>query len=108
MYEAFLTGHGYETIIVNNGRDAYDYIINHRPALAMLDLSMPDMSGLAILQALAANHFDLSKMPVIILTNSNEDADREMARKFHAEYIIKADLSPAQVLERINQLLVRQ
>lgn len=105
MYEIKLQGVGFKVIIKNNGRDAFEAIKSEHPSLALMDINMPELSGLDVLAALQGEGFDFASMPVIILTNSSELSDRQSAHSFGAEYLVKAELTPRQVLDMINHKL---
>ena len=105
MYELKLTGAGYKVIIKNNGREAYEAIKAEHPNLLLLDLNMPELSGLEVLAALKSDGVDFKKLPVVVLTNSSRDEDREAANSYNAEYLVKAELTPKQVLEMIDTKL---
>ena len=68
-----------------NGTSAIDYLFNHRdgpalngPALVLLDLNLPDMSGTEILVRIKADDSPLRRTPVIVLTTT--DDQREIQR----------------------------
>lgn len=105
MYEIKLTSAGYRVLVKNNGRDAFEAIKVEHPNLLVLDINMPELSGLEVLGALQADGYDLATTPVIVLTNSSRNEDRERAKTFNAEYLVKAELTPKQVLELINTKL---
>jgi CheY-like chemotaxis protein len=105
MYQIKLEGAGYKVTVKNNGRDAYEAIKADHPNLAVLDINMPELSGLEVLGALQSDGFDLPSMPVIVLTNSSELSDRKQAQNYGAEYLVKAELTPRQVLDMIGQKL---
>lgn len=105
MYQIKLEAGGFKVILKTNGRDAYETIKSSHPDLAVLDLNMPELTGLEVLGALQGDGFDFSSMPVIVLTNSNEVSDRKKAISYGAEYLVKADLTPRQVLDMISQKL---
>jgi len=105
MYEIKLESAGFKVILKNNGRDAYEAIKAEHPNLAVLDINMPELSGLDVLGALQGDSFDFTAMPVIVLTNSSELSDRNRAHSFGAEYLVKAELTPREVLNMINQKL---
>lgn len=105
MYEIKLTSVGFTVVIKNNGRDAYEAIKTQHPSLALLDINMPELSGLDVLAALQSDGYDFGAMPVIVLTNSSEMKDRNRAHEFGAEYLVKAELTPRQVLNMINDKL---
>jgi DNA-binding response OmpR family regulator len=102
MYQTKLETAGYTVVVKNNGRDAYDHARQNPPDLFLLDLTMPELSGLDVLKALQGDHFDFGRSPVIVLTNSSSQKDRAAAEAYGAEYLTKADLTPRAVLERIN------
>ncbi len=63
--------------------------INPPPALILLDLNLPKMSGIEFLHELRADP-ELRSLPVIVLTSSNEPRDRAAAFKYDVEdYIVK-------------------
>jgi CheY-like chemotaxis protein len=105
MYQIKLEGAGLKVTVKNNGRDAYEAIKAEAPNLAVLDINMPELTGLEVLGALQSDGFDFSSMPVIVLTNSAELADRKKADAFGAEYLVKAEMTPRQVLNAIDEKL---
>lgn len=105
MYQIKLEGAGLRVIVKNNGRDAYEAIKAESPNLAVLDINMPELTGLEVLGALQSDGFDFSSMPVIVLTNSAEIPDRKKAESFGADYLVKAEMTPRQVLNAIDEKL---
>jgi len=105
MYQIKLESAGFRVIVKNNGRDAFEAVKSEHPNLAVLDINMPELSGLEVLAALQNDSFDFSTMPVIVLTNSSEMSDRNKAHSFGAEYLVKAELTPRQVLDMISAKL---
>jgi len=105
MYQIKLESAGFRVIVKNNGRDAFEAIKESHPNLAVLDINMPELSGLEVLAALQNDNFDLSTMPIIMLTNSAEESDRKRAQQFGAEYLVKAEYTPREVLDIINDKL---
>jgi CheY-like chemotaxis protein len=105
MYETKLMAVGYSVRVENNGRSAYEAIKEQTPDLLLLDLNMPELTGFELLNALTGDSFDLTSMPVIILTNSSLEKDRQQAKKFGADFYIKAELTPREIVDKINQRL---
>jgi DNA-binding response OmpR family regulator len=105
MYQIKLEAAGFRVIVKNNGRDAYEAVKADKPNLAVLDINMPELSGLEVLQALQGDGFDFDSMPVIVLTNSSDIKDRNTAHNYGAEYLVKAELTPREVLNMISQKL---
>ena len=77
---------------LTNGEEAMDYLrsaVNETPCLILLDLNMPRMNGAEFLKIAKADEH-LKKIPVIVLTTSNEERDViESFRLSVAGYIIK-------------------
>ncbi|MBW4061072.1 response regulator [Candidatus Saccharibacteria bacterium] len=105
MYQVKLSGAGFTVITKTNGREAYEAIKSDKPSLIMLDINMPELSGLEVLSALASDSFDFSTTPTIVLTNSSSMEDRKKAEQYGAEYLVKAELTPRQVLDLIDDKL---
>ncbi|HVQ44147.1 MAG TPA: response regulator [Candidatus Saccharimonadia bacterium] len=105
MYQIKLEGAGYRVVVKNNGRDAFEAVKTEHPNLAVLDINMPELSGLEVLSALQNDNFDFAAMPVIVLTNSSEITDRNTAHAYGAEYLVKAELTPREVLDIIGAKL---
>lgn len=105
MYQTKLTNSGYNVVIKTNGRDALATINETHPDMIMLDINMPELSGLEVLSSLANQGYDFSTSPVMILTNSSDADHRKLAESLGAEYVVKAELTPREVLSRINARL---
>lgn len=105
MYEIKLESAGFKVILKTNGKDAFDSVKADNPNLAVLDINMPELSGLEVLGALQSDGFDFSTMPIIVLTNSSQEADRKLALSYGADYLVKAEMTPRQVLDMINSKL---
>jgi len=105
MYQTKLETGGFSVAMAGNGREAVEIINNDHPDLVMLDLDMPEMTGWQALEKLRADGFDFSTMPIIILTNSSKVEDRDRAKEYAADYLVKADITPRQVLDIINTKL---
>ena len=64
-------------IVVRDGREAIDYLFapdSELPAIILLDLQLPKVSGLEVLERVRANP-RTQLVPVIVLTSSTEDSD---------------------------------
>jgi CheY-like chemotaxis protein len=105
MYMTKLTSAGYQIELVNNGRDAYDRIKSQNPDLVMLDINMPELTGFEVVKALQADGASQLLHKIIILTNSANPADRKLANSLGIDYVVKADLTPHDVLDQINKKL---
>ena len=66
-----IEGQGYRAITVTNGRDALGVLEEERPALMLIDLFMPVMSGAELLKAIKRNP-QLVDIPRVIMTAAND------------------------------------
>ena len=105
MYKIKLEDAGYEVLIAENGNIALDRLNEENMDLVLLDIMMPQLSGLDVLSKLRESE-DLRDLPVIIITNLTGDKDRQRASELGvSEYILKADLTPTQLLDKVNSVL---
>lgn len=75
--------------IANNGREAYEKILAYKPSLVLLDLVMPELTGLEVLAKLRETA-EFSSLPVIMITARTQDDDIERGFKLGAtDYVIK-------------------
>lgn len=94
---------GYEVISATDGQEALRLAREHAPDLILLDLIMPKIQGFEVLRSLKADP-STSSIPVIVLTNLGQDADRHAALTDGArEYLIKADLSLDALAAAVNR-----
>lgn len=101
MYEATLSGEGYEIKKASDGKQALALIKQEQPDLILLDLSMPSISGFEILERLKK---DGSRIPVIVISNSDEDEAIQKCRELGVqEYVVKAKTN----LEQIKHIVGR-
>lgn len=105
MYQTKLSGAGFKVVLSNNGRDAFEQIKAANPDLAMLDINMPELSGFEVIRALLAENSSLRPDKMMVLTNSANPADRATASELGVDYFVKAEMTPRDVLNHINQKL---
>lgn len=105
MYEMKLKLEQFEVEIAYNGVEGLEKLKSFLPNLILLDLAMPKMDGFEFLQKMMADP-KLKKIPVVVLTNLGQESDIKRAKDLGAkDYLIKADLTPRQVVEKIRQIL---
>lgn len=105
MYRFKFEEAGFEVQLANNGKRGVEMIKNYLPDLILLDLQMPKMDGAEALEIIRKNDWG-KKIPVIILTNMGEEESPKRLRELGIHsYIVKANLTPNQVLERVKKAL---
>lgn len=101
MYQLKFAKSDIKVIEAVDGAMALAKIKQHKPDVVLLDLMMPNVGGIEVLRELRKQHL-LPALPVIILTNVMDQQTIDEARKLGArDYIIKTDLTPSQVLDKI-------
>ena len=105
MYRVKFENEGYDVAVAGDGEAGLALIDSQRPDIILLDLMMPNMNGLEVLKALKDSGLR-DKTKVVVLTNVGDSEAATDAYDFGADdYIIKADLTPKEVADRIKQLL---
>ena len=84
-------------------REAQDALASHTPQLVILDLNLPDGSGLALLRELR----DRTALPVLILTANDLEADQVLGLELGADDYVTKPCSLAVLRARVNRLLRR-
>lgn len=96
---------GYEVVAAHDGEEALRKVKAHLPDLVVLDWLLPRVPGLEVLRAVKTD-VRSRDVPVLVLSNSSRDEDRERALELGAAgYLIKADLSLHDLRYRIKNLL---
>jgi CheY-like chemotaxis protein len=105
MYQKIFTFEKFDVEVAANGEEALSKLANFTPSLILLDVMMPKMNGLLVLEKL--KEFDQTKhIPVVMLTNLAGQQDAEIAlSKGAVKYIIKSEYEPKQVVEMVSDVL---
>jgi DNA-binding response OmpR family regulator len=97
---------GFTVLQAFDGEQATTMLREEQPDLIVLDLIMPKVNGFEVLQMISITP-QLSKTPVIILSNLAQDSDVEKARALGAkEYFVKVKISIDDLLLKIKDLTV--
>lgn len=99
-----LEAEGFEVDTYNDGQQAFEAFSKKMPDMAVLDIKMPRMDGMDLLQRLRQK----SQIPVIFLTSKDDEIDEVLGLRMGADdYMIKP-FSQRLLIERIRALLRRQ
>lgn len=105
MYLMKFEAAGFSVEVAENGKDGVDLVEKNRPDIILLDISMPIMSGDEALSIIRSKSWG-KDIPIMILTNlGEEEAPRTLRGLGIHSYIVKADLTPRQVVERVKKAL---
>jgi CheY-like chemotaxis protein len=101
MYRLRLELDGYHVVEARDGKAALEVAAAARPDLIFLDIKLPHLDGLAVLEALRAEE-STRHTPVVILSSYGEDDLRERGLRLGAlEYLIKSHVVPDEVSRAI-------
>lgn len=104
LYQKRLVKEGYEAQIVMD-RDAVAKISETKPDLVLLDIFMPNISGINILKTLRTMT-GLEQVHILILTNDEKADDMETAVSLGVDgYILKAETSLEALITRVKEIL---
>ncbi len=99
-----LESEGYDVETYNDGQSALDAFNRKLPDLAVLDIKMPRMDGMELLQRLRQK----TSMPVIFLTSKDDEIDEILGLRMGADDYVKKPFSQRLLIERVRSLLRRQ
>ena len=97
---------GYQVLRADRGAKAQEHLKRTRPDLVILDLMLPDMSGLEILQTMGEDG-RLRGVPVIILSARASTEDRVLGLELGAVDYVPKPFSPRELVLRVRAVLAR-
>jgi two-component system, response regulator len=102
-----------EVVVVHDGQEALDYLLGkpgdppdkgaEKPAIILLDLKLPKISGLEVLERLRSDE-RTKFLPIIVLTSSKEEQDMISSYKFGANSYICKPVNFNKFVEAVRQL----
>jgi len=105
MYRMKFESEGFDVQLAGDGRSGVALVKNFHPDLVLLDMQMPEVDGLTALREIRSNEWG-KHIPVIILTNlGEEESPKELKSLGINGYIVKAELTPRQVVARVKDVL---
>jgi len=105
MYQKIFTFEGHEVVTAGDGEEGLVLARSDHPTLILLDVMMPKLNGLEVLERLKADP-ELEKIPVVMLTNLSSEKDAETAlSKGAVKYIIKSEYEPKEIADMVKEIL---
>jgi DNA-binding response OmpR family regulator len=95
---------GFEIVQASNGDEALAVAREQRPDLAVLDIGMPGLDGVEVLEQIRADD-DLRAMKVLLLTAKAQESDVRRGFDAGADAYVKKPFSPADLSARVRELL---
>ena len=104
LFHDLLEAHGYATIQTNNGLQALDLARTHQPDLILMDIQLPEVSGLEVTKWLKEDE-TLRHIPVIAITAFAMKGDEERIRQGGCEAYISKPISVVKFIETVRTYL---
>jgi DNA-binding response OmpR family regulator len=95
---------GFEVVSASSGDRALALAREHKPALAVLDIGMPGLDGLEVLQQIRADE-EIRGMLVLLLTAKAQESDVRRGYESGADAYVRKPFSPAELSKRVRELL---
>jgi DNA-binding response OmpR family regulator len=102
-----LRNQGISALVASDGEKGLEIALKEHPDLMLLDILMPKMDGLAMLNKLRSDEWGKT-VPVIILTNLNPNANsiiNSVLENKPAYYLIKSDVKLEGIVDKIKEVL---
>jgi len=104
LFHDLLEAHGYDTLQTRTGIEALELARTHRPDLILMDIQLPEVSGLEVTKWIKEDE-DLCAIPVIAVTAFAMKGDEERIRQGGCEAYISKPISVAKFLETVRSYL---
>ena len=105
MYKKKFELEGFDVTLAEDGKKTLAILEEERPDIVLLDIMMPEINGIEVLKNIREND-ETKDLLVIILTNlSNESTAEEIYRYGATDYLVKAELTPIQVVDKVKEIL---
>jgi two-component system cell cycle response regulator DivK len=104
LFNDLLVAHGYGTLQTRDGVEALALARQHHPDLILMDIQLPEVSGLQVTQWLKSDD-DLRMIPVIAVTAFAMKGDEEKIRDGGCEAYIAKPISVASFIKTVERFL---
>ena len=104
LFRDLLGAHGYETLQTNDGMEALALARTHRPDLILMDIQLPEVSGLEVTKWLKEDE-DLKHIPVVAVTAFAMKGDEEKIREGGCEGYLSKPISVQTFMDTVKHFL---
>lgn len=104
LFHDLLEAHGISTIETRNGKDVLEIARTNKPDLILMDIQLPEVSGLDVTKWLKADN-DLKSIPVIAVTAFAMKGDEQKIREGGCEDYISKPISVTHFMEVVQKYL---
>ena len=104
LFHDLLEAHGYNILQTKDGMEALKLARSHRPDLILMDIQLPEVSGLEVTKWIKEDD-ELKSIPIIAVTAFAMKGDEEKIREGGCEAYIAKPISVVQFLETVDRFL---
>ena len=104
LFRDLLDAHGYETVQSETGFDGYELARTRKPDLILMDIRLPDVSGLEVIKWLKDDQ-DLEAIPIIAVTSLAMKQDEVVIRAAGCDGYLSKPISLPVFLETVSHML---
>jgi two-component system cell cycle response regulator DivK len=104
LFNDLLQAHGYNTLQTKDGREVVQLTRRMRPDLILMDIQLPEISGLEVTKMLKADD-DLRHIPVVAVTAFAMKGDEQKIRNGGCDGYIAKPISVASFLQTVSKFL---
>lgn len=104
LFNDLLEAHGYKTVQTRNGVEAVGLAREHRPDLILMDIQLPEVSGLQVTQWIKED-VALRHIPVVAITAFAMKGDEEKIRQGGCEAYLSKPISVVKFLETVRNFI---
>lgn len=106
LYKDVFEENGFKVDTAQNGNEGLTQAERGGYDAILLDIMIPELDGLAILSSLKKNPPKSKNGPIILLSNlSDENIIKQGIASGAKDYIVKSDMNPGQVVEKVKSIL---
>ncbi len=105
MYRRKFEMEGFEVQFAEDGEKAITILEGWKPDIALLDIMMPKVNGLDVLKYIKEKQGYEDVITVMLTNLGNESTAEEIYKLGATEYIVKADMTPLEVSDKVKALI---
>lgn len=102
--QLYLEREGFRTLTARDGKAALQAVRDHRPALLVLDLMLPEMDGLEVCRTIRGEKHPVA---ILMLTARDEDIDKILGLELGADDYLTKPFNPRELVARVKAILRR-
>lgn len=104
LFHDLLEAHGYDTLGTKDGLKALEMAREHRPDLILMDIQLPEVSGLEVTKWIKDDD-DLSSIPIVAVTAFAMKGDEERIREGGCEAYLSKPITVTTFIETVQRFL---